>query len=798
MYRHAINLSFKSCVSTLLGIRHCPAIPVSKTLQRPRVCLFLLLLILCGFPVFTVRAQDCHQSTIFADDFESDPSSRWTISRELTDPSTFVPRDWTWVHTLPDDLLGSAFFAADPAAPELCSAPAPGQAGVLLLESPPITIPAYLEGLRVSFSHWVSLEAGFDGGQLMISVNGGPYILVTSESEEDNFFYNYILSPVEGNSPRFGQPAWSGEVNYWDGQDVDLARYAQPGDTIRLRWDMSTDYCFGTDSGWYLDNVRVYTGFTDTDGDGVPDILDNCLETPNPDQADFDHDGVGDVCDAPANKDECKNGGWQRFIYPKRFEDQGDCMRFVESNRTIVVHSTADDGPGSLRQALRLARDGGTINIRARGTITLTSGELIVDKSVTIRGPGAANLAVSGNNTSRVFHIMPGTTVTISGLKITGSVPGVPGVLPSSAIYSDRATLTVNSCLISDNSAGGIISTGSIELIDSVVTENSGGLFNGGLMSITRSEISRNLGAGGISNIGVLSVTNSVIRENQRDYDTGGGINNTNGTATLTNTVVSDNVVFSGTGGISNDTATLTLNNSTVSGNSATYGVGGIENHCQYGGVSAVTLNSSTVSNNSGGEIFNYNQFGGSATFTVSNSTVSGSSRITIYTSGVGDGGSGLLVLRNSTVSNNANLPGEFISAIQNISLYGGSATVEISNTILNAAVPGVNIGSLDGTIISHGYNISSDGAGSYLNGPGDILNTNPLLGPLQNNGGPTMTHAVLSNSPALNAGDPNFNPQAFDPPLLYDQRNSRRFPRVVNGRIDIGAFELQSGHNNN
>jgi hypothetical protein len=52
------------------------------------------------------------------------------------------------------------------------------------------------------------------------------------------------------------------------------------------------------------------------------------------------------------------------------------------------------------------------------------------------------------------------------------------------------------------------------------------------------------------------------------------------------------------------------------------------------------------------------------------------------------------------------------------------------------------------------------------------------------------MTHAPLSHSPAINAGDPNFNPYAFDPPLLYDQRGGPGFPRVLRGRVDIGALE--------
>lgn len=793
------TLSLKSVPLTLPVILVLAAIPVSKLLRRSGVCLLLLLLILsCGFPL-SLRAQNCPQSIIFADDFESDPSSRWTVSRESTNPSTFAPRDWMWVHTLPDDLPGSAFFAPDPAAPELCAAPAPGQFGVLLLESPPITVPAYLEGLRLSFNHWVSLEAGFDGGQLMISVNGGPYILVTPESDEDSFTYNYFLSPVEGNSPRFGQLAWSGEINYWRNTNLDLSHYAQPGDTIRLRWDMSTDYCFGTDAGWYIDDVRVYTCFTDTDADGVADSKDNCPETANPDQADFDHDGVGDVCDAPANNDECTNGGWNRFVYPKRFKNQGECNNFVQSNRTIVVHSLADDGPGSLRQALLLARDGSTINIRATGTITLTSGELVVDKSVTISGSGAANLAVSGNNTSRVFHIMPGTTVTISGLKITnGSIPG--GIFSSpGGIYSDQATLVVKSCLISQNAAAGIFSTGSrVDLIDSIVTENSGGgIFNFGLMSITRSKISRNFG-GGIDNEGILSVTDSEIRANQRGY--AGGILNGGSvsTATLTNTVVSDNVAEVAGGGIQNEHGIVTLINSTVKNNSSNSGEGGgIENFSQRSaGTSTLTLINSTISNNTGPGIFS-EAIEGRVILNITNSTVSSNSGYGIWTLGVGDG-IALLRLMNSTVSNNSR-PGGGPGGLQNISISNGSATAEIGNTIFNANFGG-SIGS-NGTVTSLGYNLSDDavggdgstGPGGLLNGPGDIRNTNPLLGPLQNNGGPTMTHALLSNSPAIDAGDPNFDPNAFTPPLLYDQRNSRRFPRVLNGRIDIGAFEFRT-----
>ena len=90
-------------------------------------------------------------------------------------------------------------------------------------------------------------------------------------------------------------------------------------------------------------------------------------------------------------------------------------------------------------------------------------------------------------------------------------------------------------------------------------------------------------------------------------------------------------------------------------------------------------------------------------------------------------------------------------------------------------------------TIRSDGYNISSDDGAGYLNGPDDQINTDPLLGPLQDNGGTTFTHALLPGSPATDSGDPNF----FSPPL-YDQRGPG-FDRVRGTRIDAGSFEVQN-----
>ena len=69
----------------------------------------------------------------------------------------------------------------------------------------------------------------------------------------------------------------------------------------------------------------------DADGDGKGDVCDNCPNAPNPDQADWDGDGIGDACDPPENKDQCKNDQWKNFIFPRVFKNQGDCVEFVNT-----------------------------------------------------------------------------------------------------------------------------------------------------------------------------------------------------------------------------------------------------------------------------------------------------------------------------------------------------------------------------------------------------------------------------------------------------------------------------------
>jgi len=145
------------------------------------------------------------------------------------------------------------------------------------------------------------------------------------------------------------------------------------------------------------------------------------------------------------------------------------------SAKTITVMNTSDSGPGSLRAALASANDGDTINfdVSVTGTITLTSGALPVNKSVTIQGPSANILAVSGNGLSSVFYIASGEIVTISDLTITNGKGNNGG-----GIYNDHATLTVTNSSVSrsdsSNAGAGIYNDhGTLTVSDSTLSDNN-------------------------------------------------------------------------------------------------------------------------------------------------------------------------------------------------------------------------------------------------------------------------------------------------------------------------------------
>src|SRR5262249_14442390 len=150
----------------------------------------------------------------------------------------------------------------------------------------------------------------------------------------------------------------------------------------------------------------------------------------------------------------------------------------------------------SLRYQLGQAHDGDTINFdpRLKGTITLTSGELQLGRGVTIEGPGSANLSISGYHTSRVFEILPGADVTISGLTVTDGVANAPGsgvnLVGGGGIFvAHGSTLTLTGAVVTGNIGN---STSVNAQSPGLVAGTGGGIFNAGTLTLSDDVISGN------------------------------------------------------------------------------------------------------------------------------------------------------------------------------------------------------------------------------------------------------------------------------------------------------------------
>lgn len=202
-----------------------------------------------------VPPMSCTQNH-FTETFESDPSTRWTLSNEGV-YSDYDPRDWQWTDALPDDRAGAGMFAVDSVAIGDCIPGSDDQSGVMHLDSPAIQLG---DDSVLAFDHWVATEAGWDGGTLKISVNGGPFEVVPGGA--------YLFNPPNGTvatsgntNPLAGEPAFTGcdggaVSGSWGRSVVDLAALAAPGDSVVLRFDFGVDGCNGVE-GWYLDDVTV-------------------------------------------------------------------------------------------------------------------------------------------------------------------------------------------------------------------------------------------------------------------------------------------------------------------------------------------------------------------------------------------------------------------------------------------------------------------------------------------------------------------------------------------------------------
>lgn len=458
----------------------------------------------------------------------------------------------------------------------------------------------------------------------------------------------------------------------------------------------------------------------------------------------------------------------------------------VDSNGDgiAVAANCTDLTPGNctLRDAALAAIDGDTINFDASiSLITLTAGT-VETTAVNIIGPGASSLTITTTAAAGSYDlfsvegigdaVISGLTVTknrikslndgkftLDGVTVSGSTGAYGGALYAGNdgeleiidstfenntastnggavyIYNDNdatisgSTFTNNESLADGGAIFGEIHY-NVTIVDCTITGNSAADDGGGLAFYAKKPDN------------VLSITDTTIDANDAG-DLGGGLKidaQDPLIVSITNSTVSNNTAQTDAGILFDEGGiTATINNSTISANAALYGSGGV----YIGSGSSLTVNQSTISANSSAGSYTGTDGGGIQ---------------------LGDNTS-VVTLSGSIVSGNSS----GVAGAADFGLYSSLASDTASITATNSL-----IGEVDSRIT--------------VNGTNNVSSTNPMLGALANNGGPTKTMALLTGSPAIDAGP---NPVATFTGNEFDQRGAG-YARVVGGLVDIGAFELQ------
>lgn len=512
------------------------------------------------------------------------------------------------------------------------------------------------------------------------------------------------------------------------------------------------------------------------------------------------------------------------------------------SSFVITVNTTADQNGGgascSLREAITSANTdtnyGGCTRVSVAGTfadrIDLPSGtyvltivgnedaniagDLDITDTVTISGTGSTTTIIDGNGTTtgdRVFEIHPGAgNVSVSGVVIKNGIStpyhGAGGGIKSNSGIS----LKLSNCVIIKNEAangGGIFSTGTLEINGCTINNNSSSFYGGGISSgdtltIINSNISDNISGsgGGIDNTGAMTITNSAISGNTSTDDGGGLLHDSGGRLgmVIVNSTVFGNSATTEGGGIFVRRGMLTIIDSTIRKNDAPFG-GGIQATNPYtdtGFSIAMTIKTSAIISNTANTAAGI-RITGTVTVNIVNSTISGNSALASgggmsINSGVTINLSSVTVSANSSDSDNN---GSGNGAGLNIA---SGVTTTLKNTIVSKNDSHFGDGpNCFGTLTSVNYTLFGDPSSCTIPIGIGNQNGNPFLATLANNGGPTMTHALLDNSPAIDAGDLSGCTDHQDSLLVGDQRG---YIRLVDGpdpdsisTCDLGAFEYGS-----
>jgi CSLREA domain-containing protein len=488
---------------------------------------------------------------------------------------------------------------------------------------------------------------------------------------------------------------------------------------------------------------------------------------------------------------------------------------------SIIMVNTMDDelnsdGDCSLREAIQAANTDSTADacvagsgadtiLIPAGTYTLTisgaaedanaTGDLDILDDLTLQGAGAISTTIDGNALDRVLHVLE-ATVEIHDVTITnGYCPNPSSGGGGGGIRNDNGTLAIFDSAVTFNisgAGGGLFNRGSngniaqmivdnVEILGNLATDELGGVGAGG--GIGNSALDE-------GSMAILTVTHSLVAENHSTGDAftgggGGGIFSipaycdTCGTmATITDSTIRDNAADYG-GGIVNSryqtteelTASLILERCTISGNTASSLTAGAGGGIAAGGGNYHITNSTISNNHSIGTGLNWEGMGGGIFI-------------------LGYWGIPIVNIQNTTiVSNTAASDGGGLSAYTSV---GENPEIYFTNSVVsnNHAPTGKGCYNHNATFTSQGYNLE-DGDSCNFDQLTDWINTDPLFGPLQDNGGPTWTHALLLGSPAIDQIPTGTN--GCGTTLTTDQRGFIR-PQDGDGDeqalCDIGAVE--------
>ena len=396
------------------------------------------------------------------------------------------------------------------------------------------------------------------------------------------------------------------------------------------------------------------------------------------------------------------------------------------------------------------------LTIPGTGEADNHTGNLNINEPVELYGAGPYASVIDGGRLDGVLTIASGANTVLRDLSL---VNGLQTTGTGAGLYANDVQVILQNVVVQNNQSNnpaanlkgaGIANGGFMSLLYSQVVKNSetvgygggAGIFNEGGLTILRSQVNDNmitastpvslLGGAGILNSGALELYQSAVERNTYTNGYGGGMFNLlAGRIDITASLVDGNMAMTGAG-IYNG-ADMSLISSTISGNAATADGGGIYNAAG----KTIAMRGVTLTDNSADSDHDT----------------------------VGDGG-GLLNGSGSVVS----LSNSILAGNHDPSLVNGVLSQDCAGTLP----------------ASQGYNLTGCGV---LGQPGDLNIANPLLGPLQNNGGPTFTQTPLPGSPALKAGYPM---PPDDSKFAYctnlDQRNVLRPDQALS--CDIGAFQ--------